>query len=269
MSTNSMVILVTGASSGIGKATASYLSSQGHIVYGTGRFFQNFDSINGFTCLQLDVTDTKSIEQGISLIIKKEGKLDVLVNNAGLGIAGPVEESNIEDVKKILDTNVIGVINMIQATAPIMRKQRSGYIINITSIGSKFSLPYRGVYCASKFAVEGITEALSMELRPFQVKVCTVAPGDVATSINENRLHSNVVDSDYPSYPSTLLQITEEVKGGIKPIKIGEKIHKIIQLKKPLLHYRVATPMQRFSVIIKRILPGRWFEKLIMNHYNV
>lgn len=269
MSTPSMVILVTGASSGIGKATAQFLSKQGHTVYGTGRSLTHLEKVNDFTGLNLDVTNPESITNSINDIIKLSGKIDVLVNNAGLGIAGPIEETPISDINQVIETNVKGVINMVKAVAPIMRQQKSGYIINITSIGSKFSLPYRGIYCASKFAVEGISEALSMELRPFNIKVCTVAPGDVATNINNNRLHTNIENTAYPTYKSVVVQINNEVSHGISPMKIGKKIQHIINTKQPLLHYRVATPMQRFSVVIKRIMPGRWFEKLIMNHYNV
>jgi NADP-dependent 3-hydroxy acid dehydrogenase YdfG len=269
MSTPSMVILVTGASSGIGKATAQFLSNLGHTVYGTGRSLTHLEKVNGFIGLNLDVTNPSSITNGINDIIKLSSKIDVLVNNAGLGIAGPVEETGLSDINQVIETNVKGVINMVKAIAPIMRQQQHGYIINITSIGSKFSLPYRGIYCASKFAVEGISEALSMELRPFNIKVCTVAPGDVATSINSNRIHTSTENTAYPSYKLVLEQINNEVSHGISPMKIGKKIQHIINTKNPLLHYRVATPMQRFSVIIKRIMPGRWFEKLIMNHYNV
>lgn len=269
MSPHSMVILVTGASSGIGKATAAFLAKKGHIVYGTGRSLNHLEKINGYTGLTLDVTNPESINNGIQEIIKLSGRIDVLVNNAGLGIAGPIEETDDSYISKVIDTNVKGVINMVKAVAPVMRKQQFGYMINITSIGSKFSLPYRGIYCASKFAVEGISEALSMELRPFNIKVCTVAPGDVSTNINSNRIHTNTKQTAYKSYESVLNQINSEVSNGIDPVKIGKKIQHIINTKTPLLHYRVATPMQRFSVIIKRIMPGRWFEKLIMNHYNV
>ena len=269
LSSHNMVILVTGASSGIGKATAQFLANQGHTVYGTGRSLNHLENINGFTGLKLDVTDPKSIQAGINHIINTSGNIDVLVNNAGLGIAGPIEETEDTYISKVIDTNVKGVINMVKAVAPVMRKQQAGYIINITSIGSKFSLPYRGIYCASKFAVEGISEALSMELRPFNIKVCTVAPGDVSTNINSNRIHTSTDNTAYTSYKKVLNQINNEVSQGIDPIKIGKKIQHIIHTKQPLLHYRVATPMQRFSVIIKRIMPGRWFEKLIMNHYNV
>lgn len=269
MSTKSMVILVTGASSGIGKATASYLSKQGYIVYGSGRTFTHLNKIHGFTGLQLDVTNRNSVNEGIQHILHTEGRLDVLVNNAGLGLAGPLEEAKTADIDQVINTNVKGVVNTIQAVIPIMRHQNSGCIINITSIGSKFSLPYRSIYCASKFAVEGISEALSMELRPFNIKVCTVAPGDVATSINSKRIYSSTTETSYPSYSKVLSQINQEVTDGIDPLRVSKKIEHIITSKKPLLHYRVATPMQRFSVVIKRIMPGRWFEKLIMNHYNV
>lgn len=269
MSTSKYVILVTGASSGIGKATATHLSSKGHTVYGTGRSLKNLESINGFTGLNLDVTNRESVIAGVEQIIKRESKIDVLINNAGLGMACPIEESVIGDVDKVIATNVRGVLNTVKIVTPYLRQQQAGCIINITSIGSKFSLPFRGIYCASKYAVEAITESLSMELKQFNIKVCTLAPGDVASNINTNRLHSDLNNTCYSKYSSVLDQINNEVARGIKPIQIAKKIEHIIKCKRPLLHYKVATPTQRFSVVLKRLLPARWFEKLIMNHYNV
>jgi len=219
----------------------------------------------------MDVTSEDSISQALDYILKENGPIDVLVNNAGLGIAGPLENTTDEEAKKVFETNVFGVLNVCRACIPILRDNGGGNIINITSIGGMVGLPFRGIYCSSKFAVEGITETLSMEVRAFNIHVSIIEPGDFKTNINENRLISKDIDS--LSYDGTfdraLNQINSEVAGARNPIHIARQVHRIIQSKYPRLRYRVATPTQRLSVFLKRIMPGRLFEKMLMKHYHL
>ena len=160
MTTKSKVVLITGASSGIGKVSANYLAEEGFIVYGTSRFPGSYPEPSNYKLLQMDVTDSETITNAIDYIIEKEGSLDVLINNAGMGIAGDVEHTSINKDKEQIDTLLFGTLRLIKKVLPIMRKQNSGMIINISSIGGLIGLPYQNMYSAAKFAVEGLSEAL-------------------------------------------------------------------------------------------------------------
>lgn len=263
------VILITGASSGIGKITAEYLSSKGFKVYGTSR--NPKPAGENFTLLQLDLLDKEGIEGAIEYLVKKEGRIDVLINNAGMGITGPIEETETEEMRKVFDTNFFGTIDVIQAVLPVMRKQSSGLIMNVTSIAGYMGLPFRGIYSATKGALELVTEVVSMEVKAFGIKVVNVAPGDFATNIAAGRYHSPVIkDSVYAEvYQKNLDLMDAHVDSGEDPIRMAEAIYSIINEKSPKLHYKVGDFIQKFSIVLKRILPDRIYEKLIMNHYGM
>jgi len=264
------VILITGASSGIGKITAEHLSSNGFKVYGTSRDPKPSASEN-FTLLKLDLHDKVSIEKAIELIISKEGRLDVVINNAGMGITGPIEETDTEEMRKAFETNFFGAIEVMKAVLPVMRKQKMGMIINVTSIAGYMGLPYRGIYSAAKGALELVTETVSMEVKAFGIKVVNVAPGDFATNIASGRYHSPVIkDSVYaPVYQNNLDLMNDHVNSGQDPIKMAERIYRIINDPSPKLHYKVGESMQKFSIALKCILPDRIYEKLIMKYYGM
>ena len=265
----SKVILITGASSGIGAITATYLSEQGFIVYGTSRS-PKAESRN-FDLLQLDVLDKLSIDAAVAQIIDKEGRLDVLINNAGIGITGPIEETPTEEMRKGFDTNFFGGIEVIKSVLPQMRRQGDGLILNVTSIAGYMGLPFRGIYSATKGSMEIVSEALSMEVKQFGIKVVNVAPGDFATNIASGRYHTPVFkDSAYAKlYQSNLDLMDAHVDSGKDPIIMAHRILKIINDPKPKLHYKVGEYMQKFSIVLKRVLPDRMYEKLIMNHYKM
>ena len=170
------VVLITGGSSGIGKSIGEYLTDKGFIVYGTSRFPEKYSS-SKFPIIKLDVTLSTSINECVSELISKTGQIDVLVNNAGVGITGPLEEIPMEEMKRNFETNLFGPINMINAVLPYMREQKSGQILNITSIAGYMGLPFRGIYSASKGALELITESYRMELKLFGITMSNVAPG--------------------------------------------------------------------------------------------
>ncbi|HEX5743047.1 MAG TPA: SDR family oxidoreductase [Flavobacteriaceae bacterium] len=264
------VVLVTGASSGIGKKVSEYLSEQGFIVYGTSRNPKNTESLT-FELIPLDVTDSNLITKAVNYVVEMEGQLDILINNAGKGITGPIEELSMEEIKANFDTNFFGLINITQAVLPQMRKQKKGLIINISSIAGYLGLPYRGIYSASKSAVCMLTEALSTEVKQFGINIVDVAPGDFVTNIANGRFHAPVLDnSAYKNdYSKVLKQMNDEVDTGLETIVIAKAIYRIIKKKNPKLHYKIGKPMQKFSIVLKRILPDRIYEKLIMNHYKL
>lgn len=264
------VVLITGASSGIGKKIASYLSDKGMIVYGTSRK-QRLSDENSYEMIPLDVTNSTLIAKAINYVIEVEGRIDVLINNAGVGITGPIEETPLEEIKSNFDTNFYGLIEVTKAVLPQMRQQKSGLIINISSIAGYIGLPYRGVYSASKSAVSVMTEALSTEVKQFGIKVVDIAPGDFITNIANGRYHAPVIqESAYKNdYQKVLNQINNEVDKGLNTLVIAKAVYRIIQKKNPKIHYKIGKPMQRFSIVLKRILPDRLYEKLILNHYKL
>ncbi|WP_298756763.1 SDR family oxidoreductase [uncultured Psychroserpens sp.] len=266
----SKVILITGGSSGIGKSIGEFLSQKGFIVYGTSRSPERY--INSkIKLVALDVADTSSIDTAIKTVIESSGKIDVVINNAGAGITGPIEEVPNDEIKRNFETNLFGPINVIKAVLPQMRKQNSGLIINVTSIAGYMGLPYRGIYSASKGALELITEAFRMEIKAFNIHMTNVAPGDFATNIAAGRYHAPVVvGSPYEKqYGAVLKSIDDHVDSGDDPIMVSHMIYKIINTPNPKIHYKVGAFMQKFSVVLKRILPDKVYEKLLMNHYKL
>lgn len=266
----SKVVLITGGSSGIGKSIGTYLNEKGYTVFGTSRTPQKYSN-SPFALVALDVANQASIVAAVNHVIEKAGTIDVLINNAGAGITGPIEETPDHEIKRNFETNLFGPINVIKAVLPQMRKQASGLIINVTSIAGYMGLPYRGVYSASKGALELITEALSMELKDFNIKITNVAPGDFATNIAAGRYHAPVLkDSPYQTpYGNTLKLMDTHVDEGKDPKAMAEAIYKIINTKHPKLHYKVGEFMQKFSIVLKRILPDKVYEKLLLNHYKL
>lgn len=266
----SKVVLITGGSSGIGKSIGEYLIQKGMIVFGTSRNPQNY-SDNKFPIIALDVTNGDTITGCIQTVIDAEGRIDVVINNAGAGITGPVEEIPEIEIKRNFETNLFGPINVIKEVLPQMRKQNSGLIINITSIAGYMGLPYRGVYSASKGALELITETFRMELKDFNIKMTNIAPGDFATNIAAGRFHAPIKeDSPYKEkYGSVLKAIDEDVNKGNNPIVVAEMVYKVINTKHPKIHYKAGAVIQKFSIVLKRILPDKIYEKMLINHYKL
>ncbi len=266
----SKVVLITGGSSGIGKSIGEYLHQKGFVVYGTSRDPERIlNSV--FPLITLDVRDTDSIDAAVAKVITLAGRLDIVVNNAGVGITGPLEEIPMQEIKNNFETNFFGPIAVMQAVLPQMRLQQSGLIINITSIAGYMGLPYRSIYSASKGALELITESLRMEVKSFGINITNVAPGDFATNIASGRFHVPVVnDSAYlNAYGATLKTIDEHVDSGSNPNEMGAAIYSIIQNPSPKIHYKVGALIQKISIVLKRILPDKVYEKMLMNHYKL
>lgn len=264
------VVLITGGSSGIGKSIGEFLHQKGYIVYGTSRSPEKVQK-SIFPIVALDVRDVSTIQKAVALVIRNEKRLDILINNAGVGITGPLEEIPMEEIKNNFETNFFGPIEVIKAVLPQMRAQKYGLIINITSIAGYMGLPYRSIYSASKGALEIITEALRMETKSFGVQITNVAPGDFATNIAAGRFHAPVISgSDYElAYGQVLKSMNDHVDSGSDPNEMAEAIYKIIQTPNPKIHYKVGFFMQKFSIVLKRILPDKVYEKMLMNHYKL
>ncbi|NAS13421.1 SDR family oxidoreductase [Poritiphilus flavus] len=268
---DSKVVLITGGSSGIGKAIGQYLNTKGYKVYGSTRSLEKHADFKDFRLLELDVREAASIGKAVNQIIDLEGRIDILINNAGVGITGPVEETPREEIQKVFDTNFYGPLGVSRAVLPIMRKQGGGFIINITSLAGFMGLPFRGFYSASKGALELMTEALRMETRSFGIKIANLAPGDIATNIAAGRYHApSKPGSPYEStYGMSLELMNEHVDQGMDPKRVAVKVHKILNTANPKVHYTIGSPMQKFSLILKKILPDKVYERLLLNHYKL
>lgn len=266
----SKVVLITGGSSGIGKSIGEYLASKGFSVYGTSR---NPKAIKNhpFPLIALNVNEVNSIEVAVKEVIAKENRLDILINNAGIGITGSIEDTPTDEMRRTFDTNFFGAIDVMKAVLPQMREQQSGIIFNITSIAGYMGLPFRGIYSATKGALELVTEAASMEVKQFGIKIINIAPGDFATSIASSRYHTPVFEnSAYKEvYQKNLDLMDAHVSEGNDPVDMAKGIYAIINNKNPRVHYKIGSFTQKFSIVLKRILPDRIYEKLLMNYYKL
>ena len=268
---DSKVVLITGGSSGIGKAIGTFLTEKGYQVYGTARSVQQYPEFKAFKLIDLDVREDASAQRAVEVVLEREGRLDILINNAGVGITGPAEETPQDAIDNVFNINFYGPVRMMKAVLPQMRKQNSGLIINITSIAGFMGLPYRGFYSASKGALGILTESIRMETKGFGIKITNVAPGDFATNIAAGRYHAPLMeDSPYKeAYSSALSSMDEHVDSGGDPVDVARKIFCIIQQNQPKVHNPVGAFLQKFSLSLKRILPDKLYERLLLNHYKL
>lgn len=265
------IILVTGASSGFGKITANMLASEGHIVYGTSRKAAA-DTKEGVRMLQMDVTDSDSIRQAIDRIIEEEGRIDTLVNNAGVGISGAIELATDEEIEWQMNTNFLGVVKVCKAVLPFMRKARKGKIINISSIAGVIAVPFQGFYSASKYAVEGYSEALASEVHALGIRICLVEPGDFQTNFTANRSISSVtpIHEDYGKAFTRTMNIIENAENnGSDPKRLGKAICKLVRAKKPAFRTKVGPVEQVLFAYARGILPARLVLFIIRFFYRL
>lgn len=264
-----MVVLITGISSGFGLETARLLSQEGHVVYGTVR--REVDPLPQVHYLKVDVRDRQAVADAVSQVVAQEGRIDVLVNNAGMGIGGPVEFASDEEVREQMDANFMGLVNFVTAVLSFMRRQGSGKIIALSSIGGLMGLPFQGFYSASKFAIEGYCEALRLEVKKLGITVTVVRPGDFSTGFTASR--KKTVNAEamqaYKTYAESMGKVEHDETGGLKPQVLARKISSIIRKKHPRYGYVVASFEQRLSVLLKRILPAKWFAKILGSYYKL
>jgi NAD(P)-dependent dehydrogenase (short-subunit alcohol dehydrogenase family) len=262
------VILITGISSGFGKASAELLAKQGHIVYGTVRKPCSIDP--DVRVLILDLLDPISIRAAVDMVVREQGRIDVLINNAGMHLGGPIEEAPEDLFRRQMETNVNGMVHMLQAALPCMRQTPGSTIINFSSIGGLMGLPFQPFYSASKFAIEGLSESLRMELKNFGIRVVVINPGDFATSNTANRINITVPGGPYEKqFRLSQAKFEKDETGGGNPAVMAKVILKIVESRKPRNRYIVASFEQKLSVLLKRILPISWFSKIIEDYYLI
>ncbi|HHR85111.1 MAG TPA: SDR family oxidoreductase, partial [Candidatus Acetothermia bacterium] len=266
------VVLITGASSGIGAACAQRLAAEGDRVYGTSRHPGDETDASGVQILAMDVNSDESVAAAIEQIVRAEGRIDVAVNNAGFGIAGAIEDTSIEEAKALFETNFFGMLRVCRAVLPVMRAAHSGTIVNTSSLGGRIGLPYQGLYSATKFAVEGMSEALRMEVRQFGIHVTMIEPGDFRTGFTRNRRYVAAAqeDSAYKgSFERTIKVAENDEQGGSSPEQIARLLVRILRTRSPKVRYSVGGISQRSAAVLKQILPSRVFEWALMKYYKV
>jgi short-subunit dehydrogenase len=258
---NQRVVLITGASSGVGQATARLLSRQGYTVFGTSRTPASAESLPNLTMLALDVRSDASVAACVNAVSSQAGRLDVLVNNAGYELAGALEEHSVDEAKAQFETNFFGVVRVTKAVLPFMRRQKRGQIVNISSLSGLAPIPFMGMYSASKFAVEGYTEALRLELKPLNIHVSQIEPGFLKSPMMDKRQVVAERIGDYELWRQRAFKaIRESEEKGLRPERVAEAVSKILANRAPRLRYLIGGQANVVSRL-KRFFPERAFER--------
>jgi NAD(P)-dependent dehydrogenase (short-subunit alcohol dehydrogenase family) len=256
MTKRSPVVLVTGASSGIGHAVASVFAAKGFEVFGTSRNPRNTEPIPGVVLVQLDVTDPESVAAAVSTVVQRAGRIDILVNNAGFGVLGAAEESSTAQAQQLFDTNFFGLVRMTREVLPYLRAQRSGRIINIGSVLGFLPAPYGALYAASKHAVEGYSESLDHETREFGVRVSVVEPGYTNTSFEASATDADSpIESYAPVREHVKNILAKSVRAGDDPAVVAQVVLNAATSRTPKLRYP-AGPLARRLALLKKVAPA-------------
>lgn len=264
------VALVTGASSGIGYETAKLLVENGFIVYGASRRLEKMNGLKdiGAKLLKLDITDDASIVKGVTEILNNEKRIDVVINNAGYGSYGAMEDVPISEAKYQFEVNIFGLARLTQLVIPIMREQRSGKIINISSIGGSFGEPHGSWYHASKYALEGLSDSLRMELKQFGIDVVIIKPGAILTEWSRIARENLITVSGNSAYKDLAQKHAKMLANadsrGSSPKVVAETILKAAKSNKPQTRYSTGSGAT-IVLLLRRILSDRLFDKLILS----
>jgi short-subunit dehydrogenase len=266
------VVIITGVSSGIGRETALFLAKHDYAVYGGARRVEKLKELEqeNVSTFSLDVTDEISVSNFVGKVLEKEGRIDVLINNAGYGEYGSVEDVDIENAKKQIDVNLFGLARMTKLVLPIMRKQQSGKIVNISSIGGKMATPMGGWYHASKFAVEALSDSLRMEVKQFGIDVIVVEPGGIKSEwsgIANKTMLAASGDTVYANFARKASQTTEMEVKLPTPTVIAELIRKAIEAKKPKTRY-VKGFLAKPILFLKKYTGDKMFDKIILSQFK-
>jgi NAD(P)-dependent dehydrogenase (short-subunit alcohol dehydrogenase family) len=258
------VVLVTGASSGIGRACGEHLARSGWRVFGAQRRVPPpGEAPRGVEMVSMDVTDDAAVERAVREVLGAAGRIDAVVNNAGCSFMGSVEDTSTEEAKAQLEPNFFGVLRVCRAVLPAMRRQGGGHIVNVSSLAGIVGLPFSGLYAASKFALEGVSESLRLETRRFGIKVVLVEPGDFDTDLPSARRTVRAAETN-DAYREAFVrfhaQQAKDEAAAPKPEPIARLIERILRDPNPRLRYSIGMLGQRIVVPLKRLLPQRFFE---------
>ena len=270
MDKNNKIILLTGASSGIGYDTAVALAKQGHKVYAAARRVERMEPLRewGIVPIQMDVTDEASMRQGVQTLLDREGRIDVLINNAGYGFFGAVENVPMDDARNQLEVNIFGLARLCQLVLPTMRKQHSGRIVNIASVAGKSVIYYGGWYHVSKYAVEALSDALRIEVQPFGIDVVIVEPGAIKTNWGIIAADHLAETSKDTAYADTGAMMAQNLRGMYESSRISDPsvvrkaICHAVNARRPRTRYRIGY-LSTTIVFSHWLLPTRWWDHIM------
>lgn len=256
--TQRRVVLVTGASSGIGAAAAELLAARGHTVVGASR---RATVPPGVDAVGIDVDDERSVAAGIDALLASHGRLDVVVNAAGYGLAGPVETTSLEEARAQLETNFWGTVRVSRAALPALRAAGEGLIVNVSSLAGVFAIPFQAYYTASKFALEGWSEALAYEVAPFGVAVTLVEPGNINSGFTEGRAEAADAGREpyTAAYGQAIANMTRDEREAVGPEVVAATIAKVVAARRPPWRITSGSAGERSTVLLRRFLPARAF----------
>ncbi len=296
-------VFITGATSGIGEACAIHLSELGYRVFGAARSAAPISELRGilrsdalssgtkdraasavkseravdavarpYTLFSMDVRDDGSVEEGIAFLAEQAGQIDVVINNAGMAVGGPAEELTPEEVRDQFETNFFGIHRVCRAVIPLMRARNGGLIINVGSLGGLMGIPFQSVYSATKYAVEGYSESLQMEVRPFGIRVVVVEPGDTRTGFTANRKDSTGTSDSSPyaaRFRTAITTQSDSEQKGWAAQRVARTIGRIVRSRVPRFRYKPAPFIQRISPYVRRIIPDRLYLKFVSMFYGL
>jgi len=259
------VVIITGASKGIGRETAALLHEKGYTVYALSRSGCDLAGVNSIKC---DVTDGKRLKEAIDNVFNAEKRIDILINNAGMGISGAVEKTAPADARKLFELNFFSLFEAVKYALPYMRSQKGGVIINLGSVAGTMHVPFQAFYSASKAAVEALSNCLRGELAPFGIKVSTIMPGDTRTNFTDAREKAfEKNDPDYGERISRSITLMEQdERGGMSPQKVAQLIYKVIRRKNPKPAY-IAGFKYNFFMLLDKLLPKRFVQYILNSMY--
>jgi short-subunit dehydrogenase len=266
--TQGAVVIVSGASSGIGQACAARMVLRGCRVFGFSRTPPPVGA--AFEHLPVDVTNDNDVEAGVQEVFAREQRIDALINSAGYGLAGAIADTSLDEAHRQFEVNFFGCLRLCRAVLPTMQNQGSGLIVNVSSLGGLFGLPFQGLYSASKFALEGLTESLRHEVRRFGIDVVAVEPGDVRTAFTRYRVRAAASGqgSAYREQFNAALAIMERDEGqGVSAERVAALVESIWRQRHRRPRYICGHASQTVAAPVKRLLPARLFERLIADHY--
>lgn len=265
------VILITGVSSGFGRAAALALLDRGCQVYGLSRSLPEKalrERLAGH--FAVDLCDENAVKEAVRALIRRAGRLDAVVNNAGTGIGGPLEETGDEAMHELFEVNFHGMCRVCRAVLPFMRRQGGGRIVNVSSLGGRIGLPFQGAYSATKYAVEGYTEALYHEVRPFGIRVSLIEPGDFKTGFTAHRTYLTRENGPYAGAGAkALFRIERDEQNGSEPEVFAGTLLRILSSPNPALRYRCGSPFQKILTGLRPVMGERLFLFLLGKYYSL
>ncbi len=262
--TTDRVAIVTGASSGIGACCAARFARAGFRVYG----LQRTDRVpEGVTPVRMDITDSASVSAAFAEVLSREGRIDVLVNNAGFGISGAIEFTPEEEYRRQIDVNVFGMVRATQQALPVMRQQRSGTIVSISSVAGVLSIPFQAFYSASKSSINALTLALTNEVRPFGINVCALMPGDVKTGFTDARRKEAAGSAIYTGLAKSVSGMERDEQNGMRPEVLAERVFRLATARSPKPLSSCGASYRLFCVL-QKLLPVRFINFLVGKLYS-